>query len=69
MKKKMTTASRETAMRTATAMPALAPVAMGCAGTGVFVALSTGIGGEAVGMIMLVEKVVEDAAAVDMTSD
>ena len=56
-------------MKTAIAMPALAPLPMVCEGTGVFVALSTGIGAEAVGKLMLVAKVVEDAAAVYVTAD
>lgn len=69
MKKKKTTPSTETPMRTPIAIPALAPMAMGCAGNGVFVALSTGIGGEAIGRIVLVSKVVEDAAAVNSNVD
>ena len=50
----MATAIRETVMRIAIAIPALAPFAMGCEGRGVFVGLRTGAGDEAVEPIVLV---------------
>ena len=50
----MTTAMRETVIRTAMAIPALAPFAMGCDGRGVSVGLRIGAGGEAFGPTMLV---------------
>lgn len=62
----MPAAMRATVMRTAIAIPALAPLAMGFDRRDVSVGLRTGAGGDALGRMVLEYKVVESAGAVNV---